>query len=112
MRRNISLIVSALLMGTALNAAAAPTQAQVDELNKKLAEMQKQMEQLQKQLKTVMKKQKKTDKKVKKVSKKLNVVKAHDAYDNVKFSLDFRPAFDNLSYKYHDYKYNNFLYLQ
>ena len=107
MRRNISLIVSALLMGTALNAAAAPTQAQVDELNKKLAEMQKQMEQLQKQLKTVMKKQKKTDKKVKKVSKKLNVVKAHDAYDNVKFSLDFRPAFDNLSYKYHDYKYKD-----
>ena len=103
MRRNISLIVSALLMGTALNAAAAPTQAQVDELNKKLAEMQKQMEQLQKQLKTVVKKQKKTEKKVKKVSKKLNIVKAHDAYDNVKFSLDFRPAIDNISIKYHDY---------
>ncbi|WP_456390756.1 DUF3373 family protein [Hydrogenimonas sp.] len=104
MRRNISLIVSALLMGTALNAAV-PAQVQVDKLNKKLAEMQKQMEQLQKQLKTIVKKQKKTEKKVKKVSKKLNIVKAHDAYDNVKFSLDFRPAIDNISYKYNDYKY-------
>jgi len=94
MKRNISLIASALLIGSALHAAEAPTQAQVDELNKRLQEMQKEMEKLHKQLETVMKKQKKTEKKVKKVSKKLNVV-------------DFRPAFDNLSYKYHDYKYKD-----
>jgi uncharacterized coiled-coil protein SlyX len=107
MKRQISLIASALLIGTALNAAETPSQATVDELNQKLLDMQKEMDKLQKQLKSVMKKQKKSDKNLKKVSRKLNAVKAHDAFDNVKFSLDFRPAIDNLSYKYNDYQYKD-----
>ena len=38
-------------------------------------------------------------KKIKALSKKLNKVKAHDAYDNIKFSIDFRNTYDNLDYK-------------
>jgi len=46
---------------------------------------------------------KKSDKKYKKLSKKLNMVKAHDAFDNIKFSIDFRNSIDTINYKYHDY---------
>jgi hypothetical protein len=47
---------------------------------------------------------KKLEKKVKSLSKKLNIVKAHDAYDNIKFSIDFRNSIDNINYKYDSYK--------
>jgi len=47
----------------------------------------------------------KLSKKVKSLNKKLNKVKAHDAYDNVKFSLDFRNTLDNIEYTYNDYTY-------
>ncbi len=46
---------------------------------------------------------KKSDNKYKKLSKKLNKVKAHDAFDNVKFTVDFRNSIDTINYKYHDY---------
>jgi hypothetical protein len=48
---------------------------------------------------------KKLSKKIKKLNKKLNKVKAHDAFDNIKFSMDFRSTVDNIEYKYNDYKY-------
>ena len=41
-------------------------------------------------------------KKLKALNKKLNKVKAHDAYDNIKFSVDFRNTYDNLHYKNHN----------
>jgi hypothetical protein len=47
---------------------------------------------------------KKLKKKLKKVEKKLNAVKQHDAYDNVKFTIDFRNSVDNINYKYNSYK--------
>jgi hypothetical protein len=47
----------------------------------------------------------KLEKKIKSMNKKLNKVKAHDAYDNIKFSMDFRNTYDNIEYKYNDYKY-------
>ena len=47
----------------------------------------------------------KLEKKIKKLNKKLNKVKAHDAFDNIKFSTDFRTTVDNINYKYNDYKY-------
>ncbi len=47
---------------------------------------------------------KKSDKKYKKLSKKLNMVKAHDAFDNIKFTVDFRNSIDTINYKYHSYK--------
>ena len=57
------------------------------------------------ELKKLQKDLKKAQKKIKKLDKKLNIVKAHDAYDNVKFSIDFRNAVDNINYKYHKYSF-------
>ena len=37
--------------------------------------------------------------------KKLNKVKAHDAYDNIKFGVEFRNSIDSINYKYNDYTY-------
>jgi len=45
------------------------------------------------------------EKKLSKTNKKLNIVKAHDAYDNIKFSLDFRNSFDSINYTYNNYSY-------
>ncbi len=47
---------------------------------------------------------KKLKKKLNSINKKLNKVKQHDAYDNVKFTVEFRNAVDNINYKYHNYK--------
>ncbi len=47
----------------------------------------------------------KLNKKIKKLNSKLNKVKAHDAFDNIKFSTDFRTSIDNINYKYNDYSY-------
>ncbi len=44
----------------------------------------------------------KLEKKIKSLNKKLNKVRAHDAYDNIKFSVDFRNTYDNLEYKNND----------
>ena len=41
---------------------------------------------------------KKLEKKIKSMNKKINKVRAHDAHDNIKFSLDFRNTYDNLEY--------------
>ena len=51
------------------------------------------------------KKVKKLNKKIQKLNKKLNKVKAHDAFDNIKFSMDFRNTLDNINYKYNQYSY-------
>ncbi|NEW61734.1 DUF3373 family protein [Sulfurovum sp. bin170] len=51
------------------------------------------------------KKIKKLEKNLKRMKKTLNKVKAHDAYDNIKFSMDFRSTVDNINYKYNDYKF-------
>ena len=41
----------------------------------------------------------KLEKKVKKLTKKLNKIKAHDAKDNIKWSVDLRTALDNIEYQ-------------
>ena len=41
-------------------------------------------------------------KKIKAMDKKINKVRAHDANDNIKFSLDFRNTYDNLEYTDND----------
>jgi hypothetical protein len=46
---------------------------------------------------------KKLTKKVNKLNAKLNKVKQHDAYDNVKFNIEFRNSIDNINYKYNNY---------
>ncbi len=45
------------------------------------------------------------EKKIKQLNKKLNKVRAHDAFDNIKFSTDFRTTIDNINYKYNKYSY-------
>jgi len=45
------------------------------------------------------------EKKIKKLNKKINKVRAHDAFDNIKFSTDFRTTVDNINYKYNDYSF-------
>ncbi|HIP59989.1 MAG TPA: DUF3373 family protein [Campylobacterales bacterium] len=41
----------------------------------------------------------KLEKSIKKLNKKLNAVKAHDAKDNIKWSVDFRTSLDSIEYK-------------
>ncbi|OQX73879.1 MAG: hypothetical protein B6D59_04195, partial [Campylobacteraceae bacterium 4484_4] len=60
---------------------------------------------LAKELKSLKKALKKAQKKIKKIDKKLNKVKAHDAFDNVKFNINFRNAIDNINYKYNKYSF-------
>ena len=60
---------------------------------------------LEERFKAMEKKLKKSDKKIKKLSKKLNMVKAHDAFDNIKFSVDFRNSVENINYKYNSYSF-------
>ena len=45
---------------------------------------------------------KKLEKKLKKSNKKLNMVKAHDAADNIKWNIDFRTSVDKIEYKFAD----------
>ena len=45
------------------------------------------------------KKIKKLERKLKRSNKKLNMVKAHDAGDNIKWDVDFRTTVDNIEYK-------------
>ncbi len=47
----------------------------------------------------------KLEKNLKKVKKKLNIVKAHDAFDNVKFSIDARNSVESIKYTYNNYTY-------
>ncbi len=77
MKKIISLSTIAIL-ATSLYAADTDTQTQIDVLTKKIQKLEK--------------KQKKTN-------KTLSQVKAHDAYDNIKFGVDFRNAVDVIDYK-------------
>jgi len=54
---------------------------------------------LKAQLEALNKKVKKLEKNQKRTKKTLNKVKAHDAFDNVKFGIDLRAAADVLDYK-------------
>ncbi|NPA59102.1 MAG: DUF3373 domain-containing protein [Epsilonproteobacteria bacterium] len=75
--RKIILLSAAAVLSTSLYAQA-DLQAQVDALTKKV---------------------KKLEKNQKRTKKTLNAVKAHDAFDNIKFTIDFRNAVDVLDYK-------------
>jgi len=57
-----------------------------------IADMKAQIDELTKKVVSLEKKQKRTN-------KSLSRVKKHDANDNIKWSIDFRTAFDNLDYK-------------
>jgi len=57
---------------------------------------------MQKQIDALTKKVKKLEKGQKKNKKKISKVNIQSANDNIKWSLDFRTAYDNLNYKYRD----------
>ena len=61
-----------------------------------------QIKKLEAKIKKLEKQVKKNKKKIKKTGKKLNVVKAHDAGDNIKWDVDFRTAIDKIKYKHAD----------
>jgi len=54
---------------------------------------------LKSQIKSLTKKVKSLEKKQKRLKKSVAKVKAHDAFDNIKWDVDFRTSFDNLHYK-------------
>ncbi len=68
-------------------------QLQLDLLKKQIAALEAQMN-------TNSKAVKKVTKKTKKLGKKLNIVKAHDAGDNIKWDIDFRTTVDKLTYNH------------
>ncbi len=47
------------------------------------------------------------EKKLSKTDTTLKAVKMHDAFDNIKFGVDFRNAVDNINYKYNDFKFKD-----
>ncbi len=67
-------------------AALATTTFATTELENRVSQMEKKISKL--------------EKKLKKANKKINLVKAHDAKDNIKWNVDFRTAFDNIHYKH------------
>jgi uncharacterized protein (UPF0335 family) len=81
MKKLIGLSVVAAMATSLYASVDAETQAQIDALTKKIEKLEK--------------KQKST-------SKTLSKVKVHDAYDNIKFGVDFRNAIDVLDYKNND----------
>ena len=54
---------------------------------------------LKEQIKALTDKVNKLEKKQTRTNKSLAKVKKHDAYDNIKWNIDFRTAYDNLNYK-------------
>jgi len=71
-------------------------QAQIDALK---AQLEKLQAQYSKQIKSLEKKQAKTVKTQKKIKKKISAVNKLANNDNIKFDVDFRTSYDNLSYK-------------
>ena len=70
------------------------TQAQIDALKAQIEQLQK----------TQDAKIAKLEKKQKQTQKNLTKVKIHDAYDNIKWNIDFRSAYEYLDYKLKDGK--------
>lgn len=91
--RKTAVLTTAALLATSVNAADVTVDAN------ELEAMKAQIETLNKKLEKMEKAQKKVAKTTKKLGKTLSEVKAHDAYDNIKFSVDFRNAVDVLDYK-------------
>lgn len=54
---------------------------------------------LKSQIEALTKKVKSLEKKQKRIKKTVAKVKAHDAFDNIKWDVDFRTSYDNIQYK-------------
>ena len=95
---NKKIILLSLVAGLALPAFAAGGETVTDVNNN--YDIRAEIEALKSEIAELKKNSgtKKLEKKIKSMNKKLNKVKAHDAYDNIKFSVDFRNTYDNLEY--------------
>jgi hypothetical protein len=94
MKRLVSLSAAAFLSTSVY--ANSDMQAQIDALKAQLDTLQKEYS---KQIKDLETKQAKTEKSQKKIKKKVSEVNKLANNDNLKFDVDFRTAYDNLSYK-------------
>lgn len=89
-------------------AALATTSFASTSLEERLNAMEKKISVLEKKLTDanqklsdkVTQENKKIAKKITKVNKKITEVKTHDAYDNIKWDIDFRTAMDSIHYKH------------
>lgn len=91
MKRVILSLVATSFLAT--SGAVASTNA---ELEAKLKLLEEQMAEIKKELT-------KTNTTLTKTKTTLNEVKAHDAFDNIKWSMDFRNSVDFINYDYNDY---------
>ena len=91
MKRVILSLVATSFLAT--SGAVAATNA---ELEAKLKLLEEQMAEIKKELT-------KTNTTLTKTKTTLNEVKAHDAFDNIKWSMDFRNSVDFINYDYNDY---------
>ena len=94
MKRIILSLVTTSFLAT--SGAVASTNA---ELEAKLKILEEQMAEIKKELT-------KTNTTLTKTKSTLNEVKAHDAFDNIKWSMDFRNSVDFINYDYNSYEAN------
>lgn len=92
MKKGIIALSAVAAMATT-SFANADMQLQLDLLKKQMAALEASMNDNASSIKKVTKK-------VAKTNKKLNMVKAHDASDNIKWDVNFRTAFDSIHYKH------------
>jgi len=97
------LLSLAIISGLSLNVFA----DELSDMKAQITKLMQQVEKLEKNQKTTTASVKKLDKKQKRTKKTLAKVKAHDAYDNIKFDIDFRTSYDYISYKTASKTYTN-----
>ncbi|TQV63888.1 MAG: DUF3373 domain-containing protein [Sulfurovum sp.] len=97
MKSSLSIILSSLLYSSLFAIADEEVNASI---NSKPLSSEERIGQLEKQLSEL-----KTE--IASNSETLTEVKKHDAFDNIKFSLDFRNTYDILDYKYKKYSYTD-----
>lgn len=69
------------------------------------AELEAKLKLLEEQMAEIKKELTKTNTTLTKTKTTLNEVKAHDAFDNIKWSMDFRNSVDFINYDYNSYSY-------
>jgi hypothetical protein len=99
-KKIIALSVFAALGTTAYADTKSDMSLQLELLKKQIASLEARMNDNDKLTK-------KNSKKIKKTAKKLNIVKAHDAGDNIKWDVDFRSSVDRINYTHASGKKTN-----
>ena len=111
MKTLITLSAVAFMSTMAFGDISPEVQATINKLEARIAELEKanantnkgvevqQVKVKSDDMKILQQKIAKIEKKQKRQAKTLSKVKAHDAFDNIKFDVDFRTSYDNLEYK-------------